>query len=328
MSSRNARARGFTLIEVMGVILVTTLVLGFATDYYIDLSRATARASDNTRGIRRATALLDRVARDFESTVLLVKPPALDPQAHPWLFVAESHRSQSGADHIKFVTRNFQPRRSDAPESDLTLVAYIVKSTEDGDTLDLYRWTSPQLGDSLDRTFPSEDDEASVLMAEGLVDFGVTFSGEGGVAVEEWDSTTLLASSMLPTSLEITVAIAPPGDEGDFDEVPRYRKTVLLPMRPLDLAALINPEGAAGGAGAAEEGDDTDGTDDDEEPVSKGAPTMADCFNLAAIDEETAARYSSVAEFAQASMNRPWAQVRGLIPSELLIYVYAEPECQ
>jgi type II secretory pathway component PulJ len=325
MTALDRTSGGFTLLEVMGVILVTSMVIGFATDYYIDLSRATARASENTRAIRHATALLDRVARDFESTLLVVKPPETDPLSHPWLFFAESQISESGADHIKFVTRNFQPRRSDEHESDLTLVAYSVRSSEDGDSLELYRWTATQLPESLDRSFPSEEDEASVLLAEGLLDFGVTFSasGEGGAMgawSDSWDSTTMLQSSTLPTMVKITVAIASP-DVDDPDDVPRYRKVVFLPMRPLDIAAMLEPE-----TGEQEEG----GTDEEGDGEGKSAEelTMADCFNLKAIDPASLGAYSAFSEFAGANMKEPWSQVRGMIPSELLIYVYAEPECQ
>ncbi|MBW2667009.1 MAG: hypothetical protein JRE13_12025 [Deltaproteobacteria bacterium] len=321
MTSLDRTSGGFSLLEVMGVILVTSMVVGFATDYYIDLSRATARASENTRAIRHATALLDRVARDFESTLLVVKPPETDPLSHPWLFFAESQISDSGADHIKFVTRNFQPRRSDEHESDLTLVAYTVRSSEDGDSLELYRWTATQLPESLDRSFPSEDDEASVLLAEGLLDFGVMFYSEDMAESDSWDSTTMLQSSTLPSSVEITAAIAMP-NAADPDDVPRYRKTVLLPMRPLDLAAMLEPEGTEQETGG------TDEEDDDGEAKNAEDLTMADCFNFDAIDSDSAEAYSAFSEFAGANLNQPWSEVRGMIPSELLKHVYAEPECQ
>jgi hypothetical protein len=191
MTRRAPRRGGFTLFEVVGVVLVTAFVVGAATNYYIDLSRATSRAADNTRDIRHATAILDRMARDFESTLLVVKPDEVDPLFHPWLFVAEARYGESGADHLKFITRNFQPRRSEEHESDLTVVAYTVRPSEENDTLEVFRWTAPRLPDGLDRSFPSEDDEAAVLLAEGLADFGVTFFGDAG---EETDTCATAAA--------------------------------------------------------------------------------------------------------------------------------------
>jgi len=36
MTSLDRTSGGFSLLEVMGVILVTSMVVGFATDYYIE----------------------------------------------------------------------------------------------------------------------------------------------------------------------------------------------------------------------------------------------------------------------------------------------------
>src|SRR5262249_4572672 len=89
---------GFTLIEVLAVVLVTSLLLGAAINFYVNLSRQAAHASENTRGIRRTAALADRIAGDLEHAVLVKKAPDQDVLASPWLFVAESRYSQTGAD--------------------------------------------------------------------------------------------------------------------------------------------------------------------------------------------------------------------------------------
>jgi hypothetical protein len=79
---------------------------------------------------------------------------------------------------------------------------------------------------------------------------------------------------------------------------------------------------------------DESGLDEDDDGESGGEGksaeelTMADCFNFNAMDPETAEHYTAFADFATANMKQPWSQVRAMIPSELLIYVYAEPECQ
>ena len=311
------RRSGFTLFEVLGVVFVTALVLGFATDYYIDLSRATHRAAENTRDIRHATALLDRIARDFEGTLLIVKPAELDPLAHPWLFFAESQYGESGADHIKFVTTNFQPRRSQEHESDLTLVAFTLRQSEDDDSFELFRWTAPQLPESLDRSFPSEDDEASVLLAEGLADFGVMFYGQDGEEADSWDSTTLVESSSLPASVEISVAIADPEAGFDADEAVRYRRRVLLLLRPLDLEQLIDLAGADAGE---DESDDEEG--------EGGGLTFASCFDLSALGRAAQEVDLAFEGFALASTGRSWAEVKDMIPDDLWIFVLPKPECQ
>jgi type II secretory pathway component PulJ len=320
---RPPRRAGFTLIEVLGAIVVTAMVLGFATDYYIDLSRATNRAAGHTRDIRHATALLDRIARDFESTLLIVKPAETDPLAHPWLFLAESRYSESGADQIKFVTRSFRPRRSQEHESDLTLVAYTLHRNEAEVGFDLLRWTALQLPESLDRSFPSRDDEASVLLAEGLLDFGVTFTGGAEDQTDHWDSTTLEQSSTLPTSVEISVAIADPDANAVSDDITYYRRRVLLPMRPLDFEALTDPALVAGAEDSGAEDEDGAGEGDGD----VGGVKLADCLDVAGLG--TAAEgYPAFESFAQASADLPWEEVKDMIPDDLWGFVLAKPECQ
>jgi len=327
MTRTAPRRGGFTLFEVVGVILVTGILIGVVTDYYIDLSRASNRAADNTRDIRHAAAILDRVARDFESTLLVVKPDEIDPLAHPWLFVAEAHDGESGADHIKFITRNFQPRRSEENESDLTVVAYTVRQAEDDDTLEVYRWTHPRLPESLDRSFPSEDDEANVLLAEGVADFGVRFYDDEGEEEDTWDSTTLVQSSSLPVAVEITVGFANPGATGeDSDRIVRYSRRVVLPMRPLDLQALFEPDSQGG----ADEGENDEEGDD--ESGGKGENTsgltLGDCINVPAVIEQMQDTMPALTGFLQASLTQPWPDIQDMIPPELIPFVRPTPGCR
>ena len=106
------RRAGFTLIEVMAVVFLTAIVFGVALDFYVDLSNQSHHASEVTREIRRATSLLDRLAQDFERALLAKTPDAVDPLAHPWLFLGESRGLGPGADRVKFVARRPPDARS------------------------------------------------------------------------------------------------------------------------------------------------------------------------------------------------------------------------
>jgi len=279
--------RGFTLLEVMAVIALIGFVFSVALNFYIDLADASTRASNHTRGIRRASAILDRVARDIEGTMLLVKPPEMDPFAFPWIFLGETRLGGDASERLKFVTRNHNPTRTDAAETNLATVAYVVASRPD-DSIALYRWSSPHLPDSLDKSFPREDDDGSYLLAEDLHTFGFNFLAEDGELRSEWDSSTLLESSSLPLAVEIQVSLL--ADEtSNEEESPVYRRRVLIPVRPLDLAALADPDNPIfstgndkdSGEGDGEDGEESDGDDkgskkggkDDERKL-----THADCF--------------------------------------------------
>jgi hypothetical protein len=247
-------AAGFTLIEVLAVVLLTSVVIGVALDHYVDLTRASQRAGEHTTDVRRATALLDRVARDLEGATLVTRDPEIDPLAHPWIFMGEARYSGAGADRLKFVTRGHRPRSSDAHESDLELVAYSLRPLGDGE-YELLRWSSPRLPESLDKRIPSDEDEGARLLAEGLADFGVRFIDEFGERHDTWDSSDLVQSNLLPTAAQVEVAWFDP--EAPLELEPeRYRRTVVLPIRPLDLAELTDPLSVVnGGTEEEEEGD-------------------------------------------------------------------------
>ena len=230
MSAARARLRAaFTLLEMMAVVLLMGIVLAFAIDFYLDLSRASYAATTDTGGARRAAVLLDRIARDLEGAVLLTKPADLDPLAWPWLFVAEAEDSDAGATRVKFVRRGRVPRSSDLPESDLELVAWVADAGDDG-LIELRRASATQLPESLDRSFPNA--EQSDRVASGLASFGIRFSGEAGAATGRWDSSTLADSGALPIAAEIELSFAT-DEEGVVDGP--YTRRVLLPLRPLDL---------------------------------------------------------------------------------------------
>lgn len=246
----HARILGFTLIEVLAVVLVTSLVLTAAISFYLNLSRQAVHATESTREVRRASALIDRIASDLEHTLLVKKPKDVDPLSRPWLFVAEGHLSQAGAplgsDQLKFIRRD-SPRTLEGPGSDVAMVAYTVHSSPDGSNLALRRWSRSELPDSLDREFPRADDPASLLIADNLSFFALRFLDETGQWTDHWDSTQLTDSSELPRAVEIEVAFYDRASREhsaspDASSV-HYTRLVELPMRPLDLEALLKPPG-------------------------------------------------------------------------------------
>ena len=269
------RALGFTLIEVLAVVLLTSIVLGVAMSHYVNLSRAIERATDHTRDIRKAAALLDRIARDFENVVLVMKDPEADPLTHPWLFYGEPRHSEVGADQLKFTTRGHHPRSSSLHESDFEMVGYATRESEDG-SRELLRWSSLQLPESLDREVPADESLGSVLLAEGLASFGVTFIDEAGERTDRWDSSQLVDSSGLPVAVEIDVAFV----EAEADELVEplhYTRRVLLPVRPLDMNELLDPLSlVSGGTGSEADGAD-DGEGDDEDSDDPLAKARAKC---------------------------------------------------
>jgi hypothetical protein len=243
-----------------------------ALDFYVDLSNQSQHASEATRGVRRATSLLDRLARDFESAVLVRKPEETDPLAHPWIFVAESRHSETGADRVKFVMRRPADARAGDGVSDLAMVSYALRPGPHGDDFELVRWSQPELPETLDREFPPADDPNALLLADGIAGFALRFLGEDGEWVSEWDSSQLLDSSELPIAVEIELSLATWDPVSEQLQVsPTYLRRALLPVRPLDLTTLLDPAAYAGDAGEGEDGE--------------CELTVADCIDLSLVGQ-------------------------------------------
>jgi prepilin-type N-terminal cleavage/methylation domain-containing protein len=272
------RRSGFTLIEMMAVVVLTAILLAAATDFYIDLSTASRAAIERVRGDRRAVAVVDRVAQDLQGAVLVKKPEELDPLEHPWLFLAQGE-GEYGAEQLKFDGRGRLPRGSAAHESDLEQIAYWLQAREDG-SFDLVRWSQPHLPAGLDRAFPPADDPAAAVLAEGVAAFGVRLVGDAGEWVSAWDSSQIVDSSELPVAAEISVALLPEAEDGTPLEVdplveggPQLvvaTRRVLLPLRPMDLEAQKTGKDSSDAGDSADEDDDEDGDDSDDEASAEG----------------------------------------------------------
>lgn len=260
MFHRPRERSGFTLLEMLAVIFLVSVLLFVAIDFYLDLSHASNAAVAQTRGARRAVVLLDRVAHDLEGAVLLVRPPDMDPLAFPWIFLADARNPDAGADRVKFVRRGRDPQGSQGAVSDLEMVAWVAETDANGE-IELRRWSDPQLPESLDRTFPGADQ--SDLVTAGLASFGIRFQDADGAWTGRWDSSTLTGSNELPLMAEIEVAFAT-GLEGEVDGP--YTRQVLLPLRPLDLAAQLAE--AAGQTPPDQVGDEDGDGDIDEDDVA------------------------------------------------------------
>jgi hypothetical protein len=277
--AQRRRRLGFTLFEVLGVVLVTALLLGATISFYINLSRQATRAADNTREVRRAAAIVDRIATDLEHTLLVQKPAEdADVLSSPWLFVAAGRYSEPGplrgSDQIKFIRREV-PRASAGPASDVAMVAYTLSRSEEGDHFALRRWSSGELPRGLEAEFPRDDDPRSLLFADDIAMFSLRFLDEAGQWHEDWDSTQVADSSQLPAAVEINVALVPrqPADaDSDPDAVVEpvpYARLVELPMRPIDLESLLNPKEKEGTDVAQNEGDE-----------DKKQKTLGECVDI------------------------------------------------
>lgn len=284
--ARDLHRAAFTMIEVMAAILLTSIVITAAVAFYVNLSDASNRATVTMRRKLHAHTLLERLGGEIQNAAMLVKPEALDPLRHPWFFVAESQHSFDGSDRIKFISRSHSPRVTAYHSSDLAHIVYFTVAEED-ETYTLYRWLSPTLPLEYDPSYPSPDDDRSLVVTEGLRDFSLRFLGPDGEWVEEWDSTQLVHSSELPRAVEIRVRMYDEAmasdDELDLeeDDTGFFTRVVTLPTPPIDLEAMIEAKLAAE-AEALAQGSGLVGPDG--EPIGGDAATYQQCLDAAKQD--------------------------------------------
>ena len=266
--ARHDAARGFTLLEMLMVVLFTGVVLTFAASFYIDLSNASTAALAESVDLRRATSVLDRVARDLESATLVKKPDALDPLEHPWLFLAEG-RGSGGADRLRFQARNHRPRTGGGHESDLVEIAYWLAEAQDGEGFDLLRWSSARPPvPPLDRNFPRRDDPGVELLASRVALFEVRLQDADGTWQSAWDSWSPAQSSQLPIAAELQVALLPEqpalDDALEAPEPELFARPVVFALDPLDLEKALGAESS---------------TDEDDDEDDLACVTVSECVS-------------------------------------------------
>ncbi len=258
---RRRRVAAFTLVEMLAVIFLMGVVVSGVVNFYLEMSRQSNAAADSMRLLRRGTAAIDRIARELEASLLVVRPGEVDPLDHPWVFFAENRGGGDGADRLRFVTWSHHPRADALRESDMAVVAYGLAESEAG-TRALMRWSLTRLPDALERDVPVDPDEGAQVLVEDVAEFGLRFLGEGGEWTDSWDSSSLVESNLLPVAAEVHLALAEP----DPETMPtRLERQVVLALRPLDLQVLLEPDDA----------DDPNGDPDDDEEEANG-----DCITV------------------------------------------------
>jgi len=327
--------RGFTLIEMLAVILLTSIVLAAALNHYVDLSRVSQRATERTGEVRRATAILDRVSRDIEGAMLHARPPGDEALAHPWIFFGEPEHSEAGADRVRFMTRGRKPRAGAGHQSDFEVVTYSLRHAEDDESFELMRWSSPTMPEGPERETPSDESDGAQLMAEGLADFAIQFIDSFGDDNESWDSALLEDANNLPIAVDIEVALWNP-DDPDGDPL-RFRRRVVLPVEPLDMEELTDPTSAVSGAPpeGEEDGEPREIAENPDDPNVSDDCLASPCAGLAACAvlncKALLGRWGpSMDTMLEIEINRPRAfcSWKGSQPQSIQRLLIRDPECR
>ncbi len=233
---------GFTLLEMLIVVGITALLVTAAVQAHLGIRHAQERVAAGLRRERTAEVFLDRLERELNGTLLVVRPSGVDRLSHPFLFFAED-RFESDVDTaaFRFVTRTPARAGPRALAPGLRMVTYGVFTSEDRGGLDLYRQEDPLPG-GLEKEIALPEGRIAL---DGVSTFQVRYLDDEGGWKDDWDSTDIALLDRLPTEVEVTLALDEQSPEGERVAGPDHTRVITLPVRPFDLDALRGGGGAS-----------------------------------------------------------------------------------
>jgi len=191
--------RGFTLMEVMVAVLITSgmgvaVAVAFQTGFAA--RNIVEKESERYRQIRVATARMEReIGAAFVSDRYDAKRYR-DQNDRPTNFIGER-------DKLLFTTLSHQRLYQDAKESDQAVVEYAVEGSTERDARgrqDLMRRENPVLGEHMDRGGTKD-----VLFEDvKKIEFAY-WDSDKKEWDDEWDTRRVERKSILPTRVKITI---------------------------------------------------------------------------------------------------------------------------
>jgi type II secretion system protein J len=228
------RSDGFTLLEMLVAVALTALLVAAAVQAHLSIVRAQERAAAGLDRDRAAGVFLDRFERELSGSLLVVLPTGVEREQQDYHFVGTEAIATTGdADGVAFVTRS--PARAAGARASTGV--HQVRYTTGADRiagLRLLRREEP-LGAAATGAFVGEGDE----VLDGVVSFGLRYQDEeSGAWQDAWDSDDALAVDKLPTQVEVSLRLYEWDEQGEVHEGREHRRSVSLPVRPIDIETL------------------------------------------------------------------------------------------
>ena len=292
-AAARTRRMGFSMIEVMGAVLLTSIVISIAVAFQINLGSATQNARERLRSQRQAVALLDRMSRDIAGTYFIA--PRITngaPESTPWIFLTiqdflDEGLTSDSSNAIKFVTRNYVPQDIDGHSSDLAVVAYYVEPQEDRPGYQLMRYRSTHMPITYDPSFPQADAPNTDVVGEDIASFKIRVISQTGGLDPKWSSIRKSGHLALPLGVKLEISMLTTdeiiaaeldedfeipierdeedGEDGEDGDRKTFAKTVMLPLRPLDWSFLEEIDNVEEASNNDDEAPDQDDQDDEDE---------------------------------------------------------------
>ncbi|MEJ2744777.1 MAG: type II secretion system protein GspJ [bacterium] len=193
--------RGFTIVEVLMAILITSVIAGIIYGSYMGGLRIIYASQKDMERTHMADVILDRITSDLACAFLRADKEYL-------IFVGGGGDGEYSSDSLTFISSNHERASRDARESTLSEVSYFL-DPDGGDDLYILRREDPSLDDD---PFSGGDTR---IIGEGVAELRFEYNGEGGWT-SSWDSRE---NSSLPTAVRVSLVFrteeAGGGEEGE-----------------------------------------------------------------------------------------------------------------
>ena len=229
------RRDGFTLLEILVVIVITAVLVGAAVTAFRDVNRHTRGIGAGLERERAVKTFLDRLERELSSTMMWKRQEDTNPLEHPWLFAGfDGYEAETDTDAIKFIT--YAPSRAagNSYDTGIRMVSYGVREDEEG-RLVLHRFEEP-VPRGASKAIQVENGSP---VLEDIELFDLAFHDpKSGVWLQSWDSTQIQQLDRVPAEVRATITVWQEDADGNPVLGPENSRTVRLWTPTLDLQAL------------------------------------------------------------------------------------------
>jgi general secretion pathway protein J len=195
----SARARGFSLVELMIAMAITAAIGGMTIGAFRQVDRASEIARSQGERYAAARMALQRISREVSMAFLSENYDRRRFRDRPTLLVGRE-------DELLFTTMAHQRLYRDAKESDQAVVEYVVESDPDHSGEDaLFRREKARVDDEPDRGGRKD------LVADHVVSFRIRYwDAQRKDWAREWTTRSVEKAGELPSRVRFELEIKLP----------------------------------------------------------------------------------------------------------------------
>ncbi len=200
-SNVNTKTYGFTLLEILLVLLILGTVVSIVLTSYTGSLSAITETETQADVYETARIVLQRVQEDLESAYMPKGHSESTPDkdiARQVQFVGEDREIEGmPADTITFISRAHLTFDENDRDSGMAQIWYDIQKNKDGNSITLYRSDKPTIEESF------SDTSDGLILCDNLLSVNFTYCDSDGNEYDSWDSSQGESRGKLPTIIAV-----------------------------------------------------------------------------------------------------------------------------